>query len=99
MIKQTKAEWLDAGGRKFYTNDMKKWRFKCPRCGHIQTGEDFEAIGQDWTKVYHECIGRYRDDMNCDWVASGQFKTLRKGRIITDDDADEVFEFADDHED
>ncbi len=60
-------DWLAEGERLFGT-DFKKWRFKCPNCGHIQTIEDFlelkknNIIKSDFDVgkvVYYSCIGRF----------------------------------------
>jgi hypothetical protein len=33
-------DWLAEGKAKF-GEDVSKWKFKCPACGHIQTQNDF----------------------------------------------------------
>ena len=94
MRKQTIEEWK-AEGNAMYGADPKKWKFKCPSCGHIQTGEDFEKIEkvESWQKVYKECIGRYVEGEVCNWAAYGLFRTLGKGRIVGDNNT-EIFGFA-----
>lgn len=37
MIKQTLKEWLDEGKERF-GDDFTQWKFKCPACGHVNTG-------------------------------------------------------------
>ena len=55
----TREEWLAEGTRRFGA-DPKRWRFKCPGCGNVQTMRDFEALGVDLNRqdVYFNCIGR-----------------------------------------
>lgn len=56
MKKPSLEEWRKEGIDSFGV-DMKKWKFKCPKCGNIQTIEDIEMIGVEHadTKVFNEC--------------------------------------------
>lgn len=36
----SQADWL-AEGEKLFGTDPRKWKFKCPNCGHVQSMEDF----------------------------------------------------------
>lgn len=60
-------EWLDIG-TKLYGESARDWKFECPNCGNIQSGQDFIAlkeakiISADFEiekYVYFSCIGRY----------------------------------------
>lgn len=67
LKKTTLEEWL-AEGKRLFSEDMTKWKFKCCNCGHIQSIEDFIELRKqgilapdvDVGKlVYYSCIGRY----------------------------------------
>ena len=44
MVKEgknyTREEWL-AEGQKLFGDDYTKYRFKCPKCGNVASGQDF----------------------------------------------------------
>ena len=108
VLKQTLQEWLEEGKQK-YGEDVKKWKFKCPACGHISSVQEFIDAGAGGNSAYQECIGRVNngkgeDGMKgkdngygCNWAAFGLFGTLGKGRIVVTEDKKEVgvFDFAD----
>lgn len=102
MLKQTLKEWLNEGKERF-GEDFAKWRFKCPACGHVNTGKEFKDLGIDLNSMYNECVGRHTgkgsprkdDSSGCDWAAYGLFGTLGKGRIVLNEGKEsEVFDFA-----
>ena len=94
MIKQTFAEWKEEGIRRF-GDDIEKWEFKCPNCGHIASVRDFLVLGAKMDDAHQECIGRRLDErIGCNWTAYGllEMKNIRK--IITLDKTVKVFDFA-----
>ncbi|QAR35246.1 VVA0879 family protein [Latilactobacillus curvatus] len=93
MKEQTIQEWK-ADGSSLFGSNPKKWKFICPSCGHVQSGEEFEKLENcnDWQDVYTKCIGRFVDGKGCNWAAFGLFRTLGKGRKV--DGKTEVFDFA-----
>jgi hypothetical protein len=105
VIKQTLQEWLDEGKQRF-GDDFTNWRFKCPACGHVASGQDFKDLGANPNDMYQVCIGRVngkgtdgtegKDEGNgCNWAAYGLFGTLGKGRIVINEDKEvQVFDFA-----
>lgn len=66
--------WLEKAKTLFGTDPL-KWKFKCPSCGQIQSGQDFMDAGMEKQKamqlVYQECIGRHTKDRGCDWAVYG----------------------------
>lgn len=64
------GDWMNELKEKF-GNDSAQWKFKCPSCGHIQCGADFEAIGQDRGNASFNCIGRHKKGVGCDWSLGG----------------------------
>lgn len=68
----TKAEWM-AEGKRLFSGDFTKWRFKCPKCGNVATGQEFKEIGQEPDAMCCECIGRHVKNKGCDWASYGLF--------------------------
>lgn len=104
MIRQPLQEWLEEGKQKF-GEDFTNWKFKCPACGHVASGQEFKDLGANLNDMYQICIGRInskgtkngKDEGNgCNWAAFGLFGNLGKGRIIITPENKEiqVFEFA-----
>lgn len=101
------SEWL-AEGKRFFGDNVRQWRFKCPMCGKVYSVQEFiDARGKGGPNgAYQECIGRYKgagspgaQDGNpngCNWVAYGLFGTCGKGRLVQADDGSviEVFHYA-----
>lgn len=96
------AEWRAEGMKRFGQDEM-KWRFRCPCCGHIATGEDYEAAGAPQNAIGFSCIGRWigakrqslggRGPGPCDYAGGGLF---RLGPVEVEHLGDRVrmFEFA-----
>lgn len=77
----TLEEW-QAEAKRLFGNDVNKWRFKCPGCGHVQTRQDYLDMGmgkQCDRYLAFSCIGRFRqtDPMKKDLVVD--FGELDKG--------------------
>lgn len=86
----TADEWRAESRRRFGVR-LQDYRFKCPRCGNVATGEDFKKAGANPNAMYTECIGRYNaKTVGCDWAAYGLFD-ICKIHV----DGQPVFEFAD----
>ena len=68
----TVEEWR-AEGTRLFGKDPENWRFKCPSCGNIATGQEFKDAGQDPDSMYCECIGRHVKGKGCNWAAYGLF--------------------------
>lgn len=105
MIKQTLEEWLNEAKQRFgeKTTD---WKFVCPACGHVASGQDFKDAGAEPNAIYQKCIGRLNSKgtsngknkgVGCNWAAYGLLGNLGKGRtVITPEGKEiEVFDFAD----
>ena len=94
----TRDEWLAEGTSRFGPKG-RDWKFKCVRCGNVQSAHDFLALGMPIEEipkfVFFSCIGRWTKERGCDWTLGGLFQihTLEvideKGEIVP------VFEFAD----
>ena len=86
--------WKAEGERRFGA-DIRKWKFKCPMCGHVAAVEDFVKlkVKDPANSAYEECIGRYTgkgspkkgDSSGCNWAAYGLFGIPKGGvsRMLT----------------
>ena len=75
MKKITHKEWMEEGKKRFGDN-IKQWKFKCPRCGTVQTAQDLLDAGITKDKVEgfiaFSCIGRFNGkETGCDWTLGG----------------------------
>lgn len=99
MNRMKLAEWKAEAVKRF-GEDIKKWKFKCPNCGHIQTFEDFEKAGieEPKNKFYYSCISRWTDETDCSWTLGGLFQ-IHSTEVLSDEGKYiPVFEFADEAE-
>jgi hypothetical protein len=80
------SEWLRQG-LELFGPDTLQWRFRCPACGNVQTGAEFQALGVDPQSAYQQCIGRHTGNQPrqvkpdstkikspCDYAAYGLFR-------------------------
>ena len=92
----TMAEWT-AEGERLYGKDRLDWKFKCPACGHVQTGRMFLDAGMHTHLAYQECASRYGlgGSKDCKWAIGGLLRV--GGRYVIDGKFCPrlVFEFAD----
>jgi hypothetical protein len=104
-IELTLEQWREEGKRLF-GDDVKKWEFVCPACGHVSNVQQFLDIGAEVDDAYNVCIGRKngkgedgmkgKDKGNgCNWAAYGLFGTLSKGITVLTPKGDktDVFDF------
>ena len=95
----TYEEWT-AEAKRLYGPKSRHWRFKCVQCGHVQTMGDFVDAGMSveeaQSRGYFSCIGRWVEDVGCDWTLGGLFN-FAKVMVIPEDGGKPipVFEFAD----
>lgn len=54
----TQEEWF-AEGTRLFGDDVMKWRFVCPSCGHIASVQDWKDAGAPEGAVAFSCVGRY----------------------------------------
>lgn len=108
MLEQSYDEWMSEGKAKF-GEDFANWKFKCPACGHVASGQNFKDLHGEPNDMYQVCIGRINgkgmrgfdskkmtNENGCDWAAFGLLGTLGKGRIVVTKEGKkvEVFDFA-----
>lgn len=85
--RMTVHEWR-AKATRLFGPDPKKWRFRCVRCGNVQSFEsviehnpalapkDGEAEGDSriWRWINFACEGRHTEGRGCDWTLGGLFQ-------------------------
>lgn len=90
-------EWISEAVRRFGRNP-REWKFKCVRCGEIQTMNDLIEAGVPEGDVERymgfSCIGRWDSERGCDWTLGGLL-TMHTLEVITEDGPRPCFEFAD----
>lgn len=90
----TREDWLVLG-EKLYGKDHKQWKFKCVRCGHVQTARDFKDIKVDPNGVvFFSCLGRWKKGIGCDWTLGGLFR-IHEREVQHEEGSSPVFLFAD----
>ena len=86
-----------AEGERLFGPLKKKWRFVCPRCGTVQSGEDFQAAGKEIDFILKvlgfSCIGRYVEGVGCDWTLGGLFQIHTLEVILPNGKHQPIFEF------
>ena len=73
--------------KKRFGDDNRKWKFKCPSCGAIQSAEDFSQLdcfkdkkGEINKFIGFSCIGRFTREnekekfKGCNWTLGGLFQ-------------------------
>ena len=72
-----RTDWLKIA-EALYGTDARKWEFKCPACGNVQSHESVTArnpdIGTTLDWIYQACEGRKTSGVGCDWSLYGLFK-------------------------
>lgn len=106
MITLTQEQWL-AEATKRYGSLGRDFRFRCPACGHVQSGDDFLALGMTpelvTKRLGFSCIGRWMPECReafakgpgpCNYAGGG---LIRIGPVLVSLDGKvlHVFDFAD----
>lgn len=97
MVTMSLDEWNAKAEELFGTKDFREWKFVCPMCGNVQSFKDFEGLVDDPENYVHfSCIGRFKNDIGCDWTLGG-FLQIHKTEVIDKEgETHRVFEFATD---
>lgn len=96
------AWWAEAVRR--FGDDLMRWRFVCPSCGHVASVADWKAAGASAGEIAFSCVGRRTGagDSNtfkraggpCNYAGGGLFE-LNPARVIYKDGHERrVFAFA-----
>src|SRR5689334_6919969 len=92
----THDEWVTRG-RELFGEDKRTWRFRCVRCGNVQSHELVKErnpqIGDTSSWIYYACEGRHTPNVGCDWSLGGLFR-IHKLEVIVGDLRTPCFEFA-----
>lgn len=97
IVKQSLEDWqAEVHERSGDPPDPSRLAFVCPRCGNVATAKQFLDLGQVADRAATNCIGRFTDDVDCDWAAYGLLGVIDKGRVLSKPDGGtvQVFEFA-----
>jgi hypothetical protein len=97
----TYDEWVVEGTRRFGADRM-QWRFVCPSCGYVASGQDWKDAGAPEGAIGYSCVGRYtgsekklfdRSGGPCDYAGGGLIG-LNPVRVAVGGKAYDVFAFA-----
>lgn len=105
-MKYPHKEWLAEAERR-YGPDAVSWKFICPVCKHITSGQDWKDAGAPITAVAFSCVGRYLENPQiafpekgratkgpCNYTGGGLFQ-LNPVTIVMDDGTEHsAFDFA-----
>jgi hypothetical protein len=102
VLVMSEAEWI-AEGKSRFGEDFSKWRFVCPVCKHVASGQNFKDAGAKPRAMYQECIGRYSASTErafgdhipkgpCDYALYGLFRL--PGVIVETQDGHKIMAFA-----
>ena len=95
MVTMTIEEWHAKAKELYNTPDFKEWKFVCPMCGNVQSYKDFEGLVDNPEDYMHfSCIGRFKDNIGCDWTLGGLFQIHKTEVIDENGNTYPVFEFA-----
>ena len=56
---------------RLFGDDMMKWRFICPACGHIASIEDYKNAGATVGAIAFSCVGRWLPNPQSMYTQSG----------------------------
>jgi hypothetical protein len=93
----TRDEWL-AKASELFGNDMMKWSFVCPSCGHVASVQDYKNAGAPSSAIAFSCVGRWMDEKHeafqkgkgpCNYSGGGLF-AINPVEV----DGDRYFDFA-----
>lgn len=77
MVQISRKDFFDTADNQ-YGVSSKDWQLVCPRCGTVQSGQDFIDAGVDKETAQNQfgfsCIGRSVKNKGCDWTLGGLFK-------------------------
>lgn len=90
-------DWADKAVELFGSKG-RHWKFKCPICGHVQSGQGFidrcGMTAEEAMKVaYFSCEGRWNKDVGCDYTLGG-FITIPGVLVNMDGTERPAFAFA-----
>ena len=96
----SRAEWQAEAETRFGSDPL-DWRFRCVRCGHVQTGRQLVeryglTPGAAMARAYFSCEGRISGHYGpgCDWSLGGLFQIHTVEVVTEDGESVPSFEFA-----
>lgn len=93
----TFEEWEKEGTERF-GEKKRNWKFICPSCKTVQTGQDFIdlttlKIEEIPNYLGFSCIGRFTEKKGCNWTLGGLFQ-IHELEINREGEIYRRFEFA-----
>lgn len=96
------TDWL-AEGRRRFGDDVMKWKFVCPSCGHVASVQNWKDVGATEGEIAFSCVGRHLPNAKtlgkrpgpCNYAGGGLFKLNPVTVEMEDDGEADRFEFAD----
>lgn len=102
-MKYTHKEWFAEAERRFGSK-MNDWKFICPVCKHVQSGQDYKDAGAPEGTVAFSCVGRWIDGSRdafegegpgpCTYAGGGLFRLNPVTVTQTDGAEIQAFDFA-----
>ncbi len=100
-MKYTLKEWQNELLKRFGKESV-DYKFICPACGKVSSGQEYRDAGASPNDMYQTCIGRHTGKgspdkatgQGCNWAAFGLFGTLSGGDVVVTEDGKEVNVFS-----
>lgn len=70
---ESELAWRQAAAALFGPDPF-DWRFVCPVCKRVQSVLECQDAGMPQGAVARSCIGRWLEDVDCDYVGGGLFR-------------------------
>ena len=93
----TKEEW-EAEGKRRFGPDRMKWKFRCPVCKRTTSVQEWKDAGASEGEIGFSCVGRHRDDVECDYAGGGLFR-LNPVAVEHEGNTFHFFDFAEENDD
>lgn len=82
----TEKEWIKQG-LSLFGNSLATWKFICPSCKTVQSGQDFLDLKLSKDEVRgclgFSCIGRFTKNKGCTWTLGG-FLQVQEVEVIAE---------------
>lgn len=89
-------DWLEFG-KLLFGDDYKKWKFKCAKCGNIQSVDSITEhnpkLEFGHSKVYFCCEGIFNKKYGCNWSLNGKIQIHKIEIIGENGNSNPAFEF------
>ena len=96
------SDWIKQG-EDLFGKDFVNWKFKCPSCGYVASGQEYKDAGAPATAVGFSCVGRWGGSKKemfdktggpCNYAGGGLFGLNPVDIEFEDGEIGQAFEFA-----